>query len=618
MRRRGWILAAALLCAGLAASAQGASRGISVVKGASSLQALPGGGGKRYAVCIGINNYEDADIKDLAKARNDARGLGEALKGVGQFDSVFVMSDEVDPRFDAQRSYPRLANIRARLAYLADFIEPGDLVVLSFSGHGIADDKGESYLVAADTRNADPFATSLPLREVVAWLQKLKVRRSLLLIDACRETVSTRASRSLGGGGGLRSDRFESAEVSAVFYATRNGWYSYEDDETDYGVFTRYVLEGVKGKADYQYGNRDGLVTFRELAGFVEDAVSGYALARGLKQRPYTRILDEASGDLALSTYSASVDVGTRAVVGSAAPGGTGGGSGAGSVRVFSNVPGELRLDGMDRGRVTGGRRVVLEDLQAGPHFLEIAHELGLFRKEILVESGSTLEVMNLALGNAREPRRIGDATFVWVAGSGGRPGFWLGESEVTFGQFAEFAERTRYEAKGSWRQHYKPAFAFYPVINVTWEDCAAYAAWFARRAGVKASLPTLAQRQAAAAGPDGAGYPWGDDWEDDYCHWGESDAPGMLPVVGRRGPVQVQQIGMDMTIGGAAHLAGNVREWCADRRSSSDGAAELAAAAGGSWLLGRPRSFTASYAEYLPAYSDQEDLGFRLAIAGD
>lgn len=611
-------LANAVIAFALAAlaAAQGyaqAARGITVVKGASSIKETAGNAGKRYAICVGVDNYEDPEIKDLTKAGNDAEGLGAALKGAGQFDAVFVMSTDVDPRYDAQGAYPRIANVRARLKYLEGFVKPEDLVVVSFSCHGVADEAGDSYLVMADSRASDPVATSLPLGEVVGWLARLKVRKSLVLVDACRETVSARASRGMAAQS-IRAERYERAEVGAIFFATRTGWYSYEDDETEYGVFTRYVLEGLGGKADYQAGNRDGVVSFRELAGFVEDAVSSHALARGLKQKPYSRIMGESYGDLALSSYSASVDIATRSSADASgkAP------SGSGSARVFSNVAGDLLVDGAPRGRIEAGGRIELGDLPAGPHFVEIVHEFGSFKKDYTVSDGGVAELVNLAVVNDRPYKVVAGEIFVHVPGKGAARGFWLGESEVSQGQFAEFVRQTGYAAKGGWQRHYQPAYALYPVIEVTLDDCLAYAAWLSKKAGVAVTLPTAAQRAYAAGESLGLDFPWGNEWDPTYCHGAESGEKGALPVVGRMGPVQRQYFGVDMTRDGLAHMAGNVREWCLDTRVSSDGTTTMGATAGGSWRLSKARYFAADFSSWTPITASEVDLGFRVMIAGD
>ena len=85
-------------------------------------------------------------------------------------------------------------------------------------------------------------------------------------------------------------------------------------------------------------------------------------------------------------------------------------------------------------------------------------------------------------------------------------------------------------------------------------------------------------------------------------------------PVAGIRGPVQVQYFLKDITVGGATHMAGNVREWCADERKSAEGAL-VGTVAGGSWLQSRPKSFAAETAGSKPVHTAEDDVGFRLLL---
>lgn len=259
------------------------------------LKELKNNEGRRWAILIGINKYQDKDISDLKKAKNDAQALGDILKNQGQFDNVYIMTD--DNGFDST-DYPSYFKIKDRLNYISKFLKPEDLVVFSFSGHGVTID-GDSHLIVSDSRVKNMKETTINLeKDVVAMLNKAGIKKSLLLIDACRKNF--RENKGIAGEG-LKTKIFERAEVAATFYATKTGWYSYEDTESDYGAFTRFILEGLQGYADREKGNNDGIVSFRELSGYVEEEVFNWALKNDKEQRPYTKIYGESYGDLALS-----------------------------------------------------------------------------------------------------------------------------------------------------------------------------------------------------------------------------------------------------------------------------------------------------------------------------
>lgn len=255
-----------------------------------------GNEGRRWAVCIGINNYWDENIPDLKKARNDAKGLAEIFETIGQFDKIYTMTDDLDYKTDD--NFPTTFKIKARVDYVVDMADETDLIVFLFSGHGIADSQGKSYLVTADADIRDPFGTSLALDYIVNKLKEKKIKKSLLLIDACREEIHE--SKSLKASN-FQEHFYSQAEIAAVFYATKTGWYSYEDKKSDYGIFSRFLIEGLKGNADE---NKDGIITFSEIEKNVMEAVFNYALELDMKQRPYTKIYGEKFGDLALTAIT--------------------------------------------------------------------------------------------------------------------------------------------------------------------------------------------------------------------------------------------------------------------------------------------------------------------------
>jgi formylglycine-generating enzyme required for sulfatase activity len=94
------------------------------------------------------------------------------------------------------------------------------------------------------------------------------------------------------------------------------------------------------------------------------------------------------------------------------------------------------------------------------------------------------------------------------------------------------------------------------PVVGVTWYEAEAYGKWLRAMTGERYRLPTEAEWEKAARGPQNSLWPWGDEWESNKCNSEESKFGGTTPV------------GMypDGTYpNGPLDMVGNVWEWCAD-----------------------------------------------------
>jgi len=91
-------------------------------------------------------------------------------------------------------------------------------------------------------------------------------------------------------------------------------------------------------------------------------------------------------------------------------------------------------------------------------------------------------------------------------------------------------------------------AFLDFPVIQVTWNQAAAFCNWEESK-----RLPTEAEWEYAARGPDGRRFPWGSDFDPSLLPVNEPDTVVVGNYAGGVSPFEVYD------------LAGNVLEWVAD-----------------------------------------------------
>ncbi len=107
-----------------------------------------------------------------------------------------------------------------------------------------------------------------------------------------------------------------------------------------------------------------------------------------------------------------------------------------------------------------------------------------------------------------------------------------VGRYPVTFDEYDAFARSTGrgLPDDNGWGRGRRP------VINVSFEDAKAYAAWLRERTGREVRLPTEAEwREATGAGSNS--YPWGNEIDKDLANCRSCGSPWMVPVLPRSGP---------------------------------------------------------------------------------
>lgn len=226
-----------------------------------------------WAVVVGINDY--LQLPKLKYAVNDARAFRRLLveKNLVPPENITVLLNE----------QATLRNLRSALGTgLKSAAGSDDMVIIFYAGHGATErdamsmdgDGLEKYILTYDSDPSDLFSTALPMRDLALIFYRIRSERLIFIADACYSGASGGRTVSQTG---LRAnitdtflDRITAGRGKVVITASAANEVSAEKDELQHGVFTYYLLEGLKGAADT---DGDGLVTVDEAYRYVSDRV---------------------------------------------------------------------------------------------------------------------------------------------------------------------------------------------------------------------------------------------------------------------------------------------------------------------------------------------------------
>ncbi|MCZ6877986.1 MAG: bifunctional serine/threonine-protein kinase/formylglycine-generating enzyme family protein [Acidobacteria bacterium] len=261
------------------------------------------------------------------------------------------------------------------------------------------------------------------------------------------------------------------------------------------------------------------------------------------------------------------------------------------------SVPGRVEKGQSKQRYYVGGVSVCMAGLilvlalfwpKAGPDPLPLPHEISTLTGEmVLVAAGESLSASG----------EVGEV---------GYADFYLDRYEVTNLLFKQFCDETgrSYPPDPEMIQDYFLGKPDYPVVNVTWQEAKAFAAWAGKH------LPSLQEWERAARSSDDRLWPWGNEPPQ-----GEANLGGKED--GSEFMASVAAFPLDVSPYGVEQMAGNVAEWTA---LFEDGLGrEVPVIKGGSWV-----NQLADYGETSPVVARfkpenrtrMDGVGFRCAAS--
>jgi uncharacterized caspase-like protein len=251
--------------------------------------------GTIWAVVIGISRYKS--IRSLRFADRDAIAFADYLTG-----RLGVPKEQVIRLLNEEATDRRIKSVLG--TELRRRAGEKDTVIIFFAGHGAPDtdatsrdaDGLEKNLVPHDADPDDLYSTALPMREVETIRERLSSERVIVITDACFSGATIGRTFSTASRRAIVSDSFLSRVAKGkgrvILTASRGSETSEEREALRAGVFTHYLLEGLRGAADV---DRDGLITVDEAYNYVARKVPE---ATGQNQHPLKR--GEVEGQLIL------------------------------------------------------------------------------------------------------------------------------------------------------------------------------------------------------------------------------------------------------------------------------------------------------------------------------
>jgi uncharacterized caspase-like protein len=218
------------------------------------------------AIVIGISKYREKMIPEVKYAVRDAEVVARYLENVGGIPraNIKILTDDKATKSDLE------ANISD---WLPRRVTANSTVFVYYAGHGAPGPQGREAFVVPYEGHPDYPSQLYPLQKMYDELNKLPAREVVVMLDSC---FSGAKGRSITGEGtrpvsiSIENPVLASGKIM-VLAASSGGQMSSDYDKVKHGLFTYYLLRGMRGEASK---DKAGTVELGGLYDFVRKNVS--------------------------------------------------------------------------------------------------------------------------------------------------------------------------------------------------------------------------------------------------------------------------------------------------------------------------------------------------------
>lgn len=209
----------------------------------------------KLALLIGVSEYQPG-LDPLPAAVNDIKAMQRVLLDaeMGGFSEAKLLAN------------PNRQQVENDIESLFSRCGKNDLVLLFFSGHGIKDDQGRLYFAATNTSKNPKGelirSSAVSARFVHERMVESRCKKQAVILDCCFSGAFDPALMAKDDGSvDLQTQLGSSGRV--VLTSSSSTQYSFQQENADLSIYTRYLVEGIEtGAGDT---DENGVVSADEL-----------------------------------------------------------------------------------------------------------------------------------------------------------------------------------------------------------------------------------------------------------------------------------------------------------------------------------------------------------------
>jgi hypothetical protein len=234
--------------------------------------------GRSVAIVIAVSNYPaTSGYRPLPKAEEQATQLLEHLRS---------QDFEIVPLLGPQATKTNIVN-----AMKQTNVGPDDRLMIYFGGHGDARSINQDYvgfIVPFDGNKANLEKTGISLSDMIEQYSKsLPARQIMYVFDSCQSGLAVKRGdidpNTLRQVKAYEDIRYYAQKGKMIVTAGEEGEAAID---VNGGIFSRALLDGIRGRADREVGDNNGVVDFYELFSYIRREVTKEASNRGFLQHP--------------------------------------------------------------------------------------------------------------------------------------------------------------------------------------------------------------------------------------------------------------------------------------------------------------------------------------------